>query len=101
MHGGSQENFVVVLYRQILERLNNLRKERVCDFGDNQSEDAASPKNQSASLSVGVIAQLIDDFPHTLGELRIDRGNTVDRSRHGCRGNLRPPGNLSDIHWVE
>src|ERR1700751_3612505 len=101
MHGRSQQNLVVVLYRQVFEGLNDLRKEGIRNFGDNQSEDAGSPKHQSASLSVGVIAELIDDFPHSLGELRIDRGNTVDRSGHGGRGNLPPPCNLSDIHWVE
>ena len=49
-------------------------------------------------MSVGVVAQFIDDAPHPFGELRIDRGNTVNRSGNRGGGNFRPPGNLTYIH---
>src|SRR5262249_48059171 len=41
--GGSQQNFVTVLYRNSLKNLYDLGEKRIGDFRNDQSEDPASP----------------------------------------------------------
>ena len=98
VHGGGQQDLVVIFNGQIFEGLNYFRKERIRNLRDNEAEDAGAAQYQRARLSVGVIAQFVDDAPHSFGELRIDRGNTVNGSGDRGRGNFRPPGNLTYIH---
>ena len=78
MHRGSQKNFVVVLNREILKRLNDLREKGIRDFGNNQAEDAAFPRNQRPRLRVRVISKFVHYFPNPLSELSVYRRNMIN-----------------------
>jgi hypothetical protein len=78
MYRRGQKNFVVVLYCEVFESLNNFGEERIRDLRNNQSEDSTAPEDESASLSIRVVSQFIYDFPDSFGELRVYRGDTID-----------------------
>ena len=44
-HGRRKENLVVVLHREMFERLNDFREKRIGDFGDDKAQKAAPPGN--------------------------------------------------------
>ena len=98
MNGRGEQDFVVLLYRQSFEGLDNFRKEVVGDLRNNQSEDAASSGNQRTRLPVGIIAEFFDGFPDTLSKLRVHGGNLIDGTRHRRCRNSCPPCNVTDIH---
>src|ERR1051326_5010820 len=98
IHGGGEQDFVVVLDCEILESLNDFREKRIGKLGDDQAENAAASGNQRSGLRVGIIAQFIDDSPDSLGELRINGRNAIDGSGNGSGGNLGSAGDFAKIH---
>src|SRR3977135_3034619 len=52
VHGGGEKYFVVVLNRDGLENLHDLREKRVGDIGNDQAEDATASGDQRPRLSV-------------------------------------------------
>jgi len=69
---------VIVLHRNVLEALHNLRKERVRNLGNDQPENPAASGNERPRLLVWIVAELLDDLPDKAGKLRRDRGNSAD-----------------------
>lgn len=98
VHGGREQDFVVILDRKIFEGLNDFREKRIGDLGNNQAENAAPSRNQGAGLSIWIIAQLIHHLPDTLDKLRVDGGNPVHDPRYSGGGNSSFPRNLTDVH---
>src|SRR5580658_3303111 len=98
MHGRGQQDLVVVLHCENLEGLNDLRKERIGNFGNDQPKNTTPPRHQSPSLRIRKITELVDYLPHSFGKLRIDGGNVVNRSGYGGGGNFGSPSDLADIH---
>jgi hypothetical protein len=80
MHGGSEQNFVIMLHRDVFERLDDLREKRVGDFGNNQPKDAGPARDQCASLSIRLVPKFFHHFPNSLGKLRIHRWNAINSS---------------------
>src|ERR1022692_1599322 len=68
---GAHQNLVAILNGDVLEAFDELREERTCDVRYDQPEDAAASGHQRARLRVGVVAQLLDDFPDPLSGLRV------------------------------
>lgn len=98
MHRGSEQDFIVLLDRQVLERLDNLRKERIGDFGNDESEEAALTGDQAARLAVEKIPKLLGGLPHALGKMRTDRRDPVECARYGRSGNPRFLGDIAYVH---
>ncbi len=67
-----------MLDREILERLNDLREERIRNFGNYETEDAAFPRNQRPRLRVRVISKFVHYFPNPFSELSVDRRNMIN-----------------------
>lgn len=64
------------------QSLHDLREERVCDFGNYESEDAALPGDQGSRLGVRVISKFVNYLPYPLGKLGIHGGNPVNGTRY-------------------
>ena len=62
VQGRGKENLVVVLHREVFERLNDFGEKRIRDFGDDKAQKAAPPGNQAPSLGVGKVSQFVDNF---------------------------------------
>ena len=85
----------------MLKGLHDFGEKRIGDFGNDQSENAASSRYQGARLSIGVVAQFIHHFPDAFCQLRINRRDAVDGARDGGGGDFRSPGNLTNVHRNE
>src|SRR5258708_11714478 len=96
--GGGQKDFVMILYRNALKDLNDFRKKWIRDFRNNEAEDAALSRYQSARLGVRKVAEFFDDLPDSLGQERVDGRDAVDRPRHGSSRDLCPFCDLANIH---
>lgn len=96
--GGSQKNFVVVLDRQILERLDEFGEKWVGDFRNDQPEHAASAGDQGTRGGVRIVAEFLDHLPDSLGKLRINGRYAVNRARYCGSRDLGSARDLPDIH---
>src|ERR1017187_2320437 len=57
------------------------------------------PDTSARALRVGVVAQLLDDFPDPLSGLRVDQGRVVDGTGNGGSRDAGAPRNLLDLHY--
>ena len=87
-----------MLNRDPFEHLDDLGKEWIGDFGNDQAENAASSGNERACLSVRIVAKFFDDVPDPLGELRIDCGNPINGAGYGRGGDSCALCDFTDIH---
>src|SRR5580704_555483 len=79
--GGADEDLIAVGDGYIFEPLDELGEEWIGDFGDDEAEELAATGDQSASLGVGKVVELVDHLPDALGYLRVDRRDVIDRAR--------------------
>ena len=77
MHGRTEQDFVVVRDRNVLERLYDLREERIGYFTHDQAEDAGASGNECARLYVGVKTCPLYDVQHASCQLRVNRGSAI------------------------
>src|ERR1017187_6931347 len=68
--GGRHQHVVAVLKRNVLETLEQLRKEGVHDVGDHQAQHVAAPGNQRLRGAVRPVSKLLDHFQHSRRRLR-------------------------------
>jgi hypothetical protein len=102
VHGGGEQYLVVVFNGLILEGLYDLREKWVGNLRDNQAKQTTPSRNQRTRLCIGIVPKLVHHLPYSLGKLRIDRRNTVNRSGYGGGRNFRSPRDLTDVHgWLE
>src|SRR5260370_1453314 len=98
MRRGGEQDFVVVLNRNIFERLDNFGKKRICDFRDYETESSCLAVYECPRLGVGIVSQFVGHSPDTLRQLRIHRRNMVDSTGDSRGGNPSPLRDLSNIH---
>ena len=63
--GRGQQDFIAVLDRNGFEDLNDLRKEGIGNFRNDETKNSAAPGNQRPRLRVRVVAEFLDYFPDT------------------------------------
>ena len=74
------------------------REKWIGNLRNDQSEDSAPSRDQRPRLSIRKVAEFVDDLPHPLGELRIDRRNMIDGARYGSGGDLRSARDFANVH---
>jgi hypothetical protein len=60
-----QAGFRTAVALRGIQNLYDFREKRICQIRNNQSDDPASPGNQSPRLCIGVVAQFPNGLPHT------------------------------------
>src|SRR5476651_1091798 len=93
-----QENVVILFYREGFEGLNDFWKKGIGNLGDDQPKNPASAGDQSACLTIGVVAKLGDGLPHAFCKLRINSSHLIHGTGNGCSRNLGPSRDIANIH---
>ena len=69
---------------QGFKSLDNFWKKWIGDFGNNQTKNAAAPRNQCARRAVGVVSQLVDRLPDAFCQLGVYGRYLVNCARDRC-----------------
>src|ERR1700730_4951780 len=99
--GVSDDHFIVMLNGDGFEGLYKVRKKRISNVGDDESEDMTLARTQRARVRVGMVVEIPDCCPDFCSRSWSHSLGIIDGARHGCGRNLRFRRHLPDVHRKE
>ena len=79
-----------------LDSLRQLRKKRIGDIGDDQTDGVTFPADETACKKIGLVVELPRDFNNFFTGFRTDTGPVIECHGYRRRGD---PGNPGDIFY--